>query len=565
MTKNNVLLKKLRESVFSTLPIVAIILIVNFTVKPMPGFDLCAFLVGSVFLIIGMWLYTLGVEKSLSPIGEHIGSRITTSKKLWFLLVMSFVLGFIVTIAEPDLAVLQEQVGIAALKYIIAIGVGVFMLLSVLRILFRVKLKYLLLALYAVAFVFVFVADESVVSLAFDSGGVTTGPITVPFIIALSAGISTVLGGKDGGDSEFGTIGICSLGPILAVVVLGIVMKIDPKPNEITAGFSSYGDVAMSFLRGIPVYFKEVLIALAPIFLVFILFQIFSIKMGKKPLVKILIGMAYAVIGLSFFFVGVNVGFMPTGQYIGKVLAAANKWLIVPVGMVVGLFIVFAEPAVHILARQVAKTTNNVIGQKTMLLTLAVAMAVAVGLAMLRVATGIDIRWFLAVGYGLAIVSMFFVPEIFTGIAFDSGGVASGPMTATFLLPFATGACVSVYGYAAGETFGVVSMVAMTPLIAVQAIGFIYKLKSGKAERKATRAFHELLLREGEIVELEDLYADRDRMVARKWTIEEIDEKIKALREEIARLQGDLEEKKAELGDLLKLRKETLKEGNANG
>lgn len=565
MTKNNVLIKKLKESVLSTLPIVVIVLIVNFVVQPMPGFDLFAFLLGSLFLILGMWLYTLGVEKSLSPIGEHIGARITTSKKLWFLLVMSFILGFIVTIAEPDLAVLQEQAKIPSLKYIIAIGVGVFMLLSVLRILFRVKLKYLLLILYAVAFVFVFFADESIVALAFDSGGVTTGPITVPFIIALNAGISAVLGGKDKSNSEFGTIGICSLGPILAIIVLGIVMKIDPAPSEVSAGFLSYGDVGLSFLKGLPVYLKEVVLALAPIFIVFLLFQIFSLKMGKKPFLKILVGMVYAVVGLALFFVGVNVGFMPTGQYIGKVLAAKNKWLIVPVGMLVGLFIVFAEPAVHILAKQVAKTTNNVIGQKTMLLTLAVSMAIAVGLAMIRVATGIDIRWFLFIGYGLALASMFFVPEIFTGIAFDSGGVASGPMTATFLLPFATGACISVYGYAASETFGVVSMVAMTPLIAVQAIGLVYKLKTGKEVRKATRSFRELLLREGEILELSDLYADRNAGAKLRWSVAELDERIKTLRTEIARLQGNLEEKKAELADLVKLRKERRKEEIVNG
>lgn len=553
---NGIFIKKLRESVFSVLPISLIVVVINFLTTPMSNFNLISFITGSVFLTFGMCFYTLGVDTAMTPIGENIGSKVTKSRKIWYILLMSFILGVIITIAEPDLAVLESQSKVKGLTYIIAIGIGLFMLVAIIRILFRIKLRYLLLVLYGALFTVVLVAyflNDGIIALSFDSGGVTTGPITVPFIIALSSGITGVLGGSGQEDSEFGTIGICSVGPILLVLVVGLLNGTSPiSEGYAQANYTSFSQILAYYFELIPHELLNVLKSLAPIVSFFLIFQFVSLKLNFITLIKIIVGLIYSILGLSLFFTGVNAGFIPTGEYIGKALAISNKWLIIPIGMLVGLFITFAEPAVHVLANQVEDVTEGVISSKSMLFTLALAMALAVGLAMLRVITKINLLWIIVPGYAIALAMTFIVQEIFTGIAFDSGGVASGPMTATFLLPFTAGASYIISGSAGvTQTFGVVALVAMTPLLAIQIIGVIYNIKMSRQKRVASTYFADMLTHEGEIIDLDIL---SDPAKAKSLFKEGIDERIKTLQTEIDVLKQELNNKRAELVRCMKRR-----------
>lgn len=551
---NSIFIKKLKESVVSVLPITAIVVIINFMTRPMDTLNLISFVFGSMLLIFGMCLYTLGVDTAMTPIGMHIGSKVTKTRKIWFILLISFLLGVIITIAEPDLAVLEGQSGINNLTLIIAIGIGVFMLIAILRIIFRLKLKFLFLILYGALFAITFIAlfiNKNSIPISFDSGGVTTGPITVPFIMALSSGITGILGGSGQEDSEFGTIGICSVGPILMVMLISLFNGTIPssEPYDIST-YSSFGQILNHYLSTFPHQIFEVLKSLGPIIIFFIIYQLFSLKLSFKVILKILFGLIYSILGLTLFFIAVNVGFMQTGSYIGNALATVNKWSIVPIGMVIGLFIVFAEPAVHVLSKQVEDVTNGVITKKTMLFTLAVSMSISIGLAMLRVITQINLLWFIVPGYAIAIFLMFVVPEVFTGIAFDSGGVASGPMTATFLLPFTAGASLFLNGQAGVEqTFGVVALVAMTPLLAVQIIGLIYKIKMSSKRRLASGYFADMLAHEGEIIDLNALKTGKNVKTYIKVGLEE---KIKTLKTEINGLKHELALKRAKLSRYMK-------------
>ena len=503
---HNVFFKKIKESVFSVLPITVIILILNFATSPMSAYNTISFVIGAVLLIIGIALYSLGVDTAIEPMGEHIGSKISHSKKPWLILLCVFIIGIIVTIAEPDLSVLASQVSIDTWTLIITIsvGVGLFMLLAVLRMMLKINLNIVLIALYAVLFILVIFSEYNIIPLAFDSGGVTTGPITVPFIMTIGVGISTVLTGSKSQENSFGTIGICSIGPIIAVLILSLINNAESSASiPVLNEYSNIGDVFLTYLKAFPIYLKEVGIALAPICLFFVVLQIFVIKLPLKRLLKLGIGVLYTYFGLSIFLLGVNVGFMATGTYIGGELAKINPYLIIPIGVVVGASIVLAEPAIHVLTKQVETVTGGTITRKTMFIVLIISMSIAVGLSMLRVVTGINILYIIVPGYLIALVLTFFVPKIFTGIAFDSGGVASGPMTATFLLPFSIGACQAIGGNVLSDAFGTVSMVALTPLITLQVLGLIYRIKVDRSKQAVLAQYQELISHEGEIIEFE--------------------------------------------------------------
>ena len=497
---------KLKEAAVAVIPITALVLILNFALGGMPTLNLASFMVGAVFLIIGMALYTLGSNIFMEPAGEHIGAKVTATRKVWFILLVALVVGVVVTVAEPDLTVLATQIGsIPNIVLISAVGagVGVFMVIAVLRVLLKIRLNALLIALYAVVFVLAACVSEGYVPLSFDSGGVTTGPITVPFILALGVGISGAVGGSHSQEDSFGMVGICSIGPILAVLILGLVYKTDAQAevNALTA-FADFGDVMIAYLKAIPVYLEEVGIALAPIFGVFLIFQFTLLRLPAKSVLRMVVGAVYTYIGLTLFLAGVNVGFMPAGSFIGGEVAGVSRWLVIPIGALIGSLIVLAEPAVHVLNRQVEQITGGAISRKNMLVVFVISMAVAVALSMVRVATGLSIWWIIVPVYVISLALSFFVPKIFTAIAFDSGGVASGPMTATFLLPFAMGATAEIGGSIINDAFGTVAFVAMTPLAAIQIMGLVYKVKKTVAARVAAALFRAWLAREGDIVEL---------------------------------------------------------------
>ena len=318
------------------------------------------------------------------------------------------------------------------------------------------------------------------VSVAFDSGGVTTGPITVPFIMALGVGLASIRGDSGAQDDSFGLVALCSIGPVLAVLLLGIFYSGgDAGYTQIAVPeLEDTRQVAAEFVHALPDYIREVVSALLPVIAFCAIFQLIFKRFHKIQLQKIGIGFLYTFVGLALFLTGVNVGFMPAGHYLGQQLALSGKsWILIPLGMLIGYFLVTAEPAVHVLNRQVETITNGGISQRAMMLSLSIGVACSVGLAMLRVLTGISIYCILIPGYLIALTLTFFVPRIFTGIAFDSGGVASGPMTTTFLLPFSMGACEALGGNVLTDAFGIVAMVAMTPLLTIQMLGLLYRFK----------------------------------------------------------------------------------------
>ena len=413
----------------------------------------------------------------MSTMGERVGTAMTQSKKLWVVVALSFLLGFIITISEPDLQVLAQQVpAVPNLTLILAVacGVGLFLVVALLRMLFSIALPPFLVCFYAVIFILAFFVPKEFLSVAFDSGGVTTGPMTVPFIMALGVGISATRSDRHVADDSFGLVALCSIGPILAVMMLGMIYNPDsaaytpPVIPEIVDSKQLWNLFAVE----LPTYMKEIALSLLPIVLFFAVFQALILKLSGRNLTRILIGLVYTYIGLVLFLTGVNVGFMPAGNYLGQVLAGlSHPWVIVPIAMVMGYFIVKAEPAVYVLNKQVEEITDGAISARAMGTALSAGVAISLGIAMIRVLTGISILWILIPGYTIALVISFFVPKIYTAIAFDSGGVASGPMTAAFLLPLAQGACVALGGNIVTDAFGVVAMVAMTPLITIQVMG----------------------------------------------------------------------------------------------
>lgn len=485
--------EKFKETIKAVFPIIAIVLLLCFTIAPISPSIVLMFLIGGVLLIIGMLLFNVGVDISMTPMGERVGTTMTKSKNIFVMVFLSFLLGAMITISEPDLQVLAGQVSsIPNMVLILAVaaGVGCFLVLALLRMLFGIPLSHMLLVFYGIVFLLSYFVPKDFLAVAFDSGGVTTGPMTVPFIMALGVGISAIRSDKRAADDSFGLVALCSIGPILAVLILSMIYH----PNGSSVDASSAAIQIMddtvqmwdAFMIELPEYMKEIAISLLPIIVFFLLFQLVSRDIQKKLLVKILVGLVYTYIGLVLFLTGVNVGFMPAGNYLGQTIASLPyRYVIIPIGMVIGYFIVKAEPAVFVLTKQVEHITSGAISSKAMGMSLSIGVSASIGIAMLRVLTGISIMWFIIPGYAIALLLTFFVPKIFTAIAFDSGGVASGPMTATFLLPFAMGACEVTGGNILTDAFGVVAMVAMTPLITIQILGVVFRVKEYQAHKKA--------------------------------------------------------------------------------
>ena len=491
MPQRTVITEKLRESVASVLPITLIVAALCLFLVPMDSALMLSFLIGSVMIIVGMALFTIGSERSMTQIGTHIGSAMTRSKKLGRILLLSFLLGVIITVAEPDLQVLAKNVpaiDTTALIITVSVGVGLFLLVSMVRILFAIPLKWFLIGFYAVVFALAACSDPSFLSVAFDSGGVTTGPMTVPFIMALGVGVASIRSDENAKSDSFGLVALCSIGPILSVLILGFIYDGGAASSGmLVSQYENTVEIGKEYLTGLPVYLGEVAMALLPIFVFFLLFQWVSLKMKKRPLMRILIGIGMTYVGLVLFLTGVNVGFSSLGYVLGGEMANGwTKYLLIPLAMLMGWFIINAEPAVHILNKQVQELSAGAISEKAMGTCLSIAIAAANGLAMLRVLTGIPILYFMIPGYVIALVLAFFVPPTFTAIAFDSGGVASGPLTATFMLPFAMGASSALGGNVMTDAFGLVAMVAMMPLITVQIMGAVYVVKSRKNASTAT-------------------------------------------------------------------------------
>ena len=449
---------KIIESLTSILPIALIVLVLSVAFVPLEAGTFVLFLVGVFLLIVGLGCFMLGADMSMLVIGEKIGATMTHSRKIWLIALLSFIIGIIVTIAEPDLQILAEQVPAIAEKtplgnYLliltVAVGVGIFLTIGMLRIVFRIPLHYLLILFYAIAFVLSIFVSPDFWAVSFDSGGVTTGPMTVPFIMSLGVGVASIRSGKGSKNDSFGLVALSSVGPIIAVLTLGIIFDIQDIEytlEPLTEVADTRG-VFFEYLHGFGDYAQEVAIALSPI---------------------------------------INVGFMPVGRAVGQGLASLwGGWLLIPVGMIIGYFVVAAEPAVHVLNKQVERMSAGAISSSAMMKGLCAGVCISLGLAMTRILTGINIMWILIPGYAIALILTFFTPPLFTGIAFDSGGVASGAMVSSFVLPMAIGAC-SVLDPAGimTQAFGCVAFVALTPLISIQILGIVYKHRTSRIKRK---------------------------------------------------------------------------------
>ena len=474
--------EKIKESLISVLPVTLIVVLLNFT--PLVNFsskEIIVFIVSALFLILGIGLFNLGADMAMTPMGKYVGSGLTKSKKVFILVFACFLMGLLITVAEPDLTVLAGQVKdvipSTTLIVFVGLGVGLFLVVAVLKIIFKRKLESILmffyLALFALTSILISSGNESLLALSFDSGGVTTGPITVPFIMALGVGIATTIGGRNASENSFGLIALCSIGPILAVIILGIMSK-----GDLNLGIPNYEiaeNIFSETLKTLLSVTKDVTIALGLVVVLFFVINFIFLKLPSKRIKQIIVGILFTYVGLIIFLTSVHMGFMPIGYKLGTELANTSKVLLAVAGFVLGLVVVLAEPAVHVLNKQVEEITDGNVSKKSMLIALSVGVGISICLSMIRIIFDFSILYYLIPGYLLSLGLSFFVPRMYTAIAFDSGGVASGPLTSTFILPLAVGACVALYP--AGDkiltdAFGIVAMVAMTPLITIQLLGF---------------------------------------------------------------------------------------------
>ena len=487
------LISKIKESLISVLPVTLIVVILNFTPFMNLGVrEILIFSISAIFLILGIGFFTLGADVAMTPMGEYVGSGLTKTKKLSLLLIICFALGVLITVAEPDLTVLANQVGSNLIIIFVGLGVGLFLLLAILKIVFKKDLASILIYFYMVLFALALLvlsinADNfELIPLSFDSGGVTTGPITVPFIMALGVGVASTIGGRNSGENSFGLVAMCSVGPILAVLLLSIINGGDisaPSVNDYL--FSD--NILSSMLLTLAKTTKDVSIALGLVVAFFFAINFMFLKLPKQKITQVITGTIFTYFGLIIFLTAVHVGFMPVGFMMGKELASVSKLAVTIVAFVLGLVVVLAEPAVHVLNKQVEEITNGIVSKKAMMIALSIGVGLSICLSVLRIIFSFSILYYLIPGYLISLGLSFFVPKIYTAIAFDSGGVASGPLTSTFILPFAIGICYALGGNILSDAFGIVAMVAMTPLITIQLLGFASISKKRVGEKLAMK------------------------------------------------------------------------------
>ena len=498
---------KIEEALISALPITLLV----YLVALLPGFsfhrwEMISFTVGAILLVLGIGFFNLGADLAMTPMGTHVGAGLSRQKSIGLLLTVCFVLGMLITIAEPDLQVLANQVSSVMngklLIYTVGFGVGAFLIIAILRIIFKCRLSNLLMLFYMLLFALSLLLSVNenldLLPMAFDSGGVTTGPITVPFIMALGVGISHVLGDRRSQENSFGLVALCSIGPILSVLVLGIFASND---LSYTVNYGAVGqDVLGAYLENAGHVAKEIVVALGLIVFFFLFCQVFFLKLQKRQLMKIGVGVVFTYVGLVMFLTGVNVGYMPIGYKMGLQLADLPPALLVGIGLLMGILVVMAEPAIHVLNAQVEDVTGGSVSKRSMMAGLCAGVGVAIALSVVRIVFDFSLVYYIIPGYFISLALSLFVPPVYTAIAFDSGGVASGPMTSGFILPFAIGVCVSLQGENAvlRDGFGVVAMVAMAPLITIQLLGFkaivSNKIKEIRAMKRILQADDEQII-----------------------------------------------------------------------
>jgi len=496
-------LRKLKNSFLAVIPVVAVVFILHFTkASTLSGSEIAVFSISSVLIIIGMCLFNIGAESSMQQMGQLIGSSVTKRRNIVTLIIIFFLFGLFVTLAEPDLSVLAEQalpnIGKRLFLMIsIGIGVGIFLVVGALRILFQRSLKIWLLAFYGLMFALCCLVDYVHIPLSLDSGGVTTGPITVPFILSLGLGIATSRGGNKSDADSFGIVAFSSIGPILVVLILSIFMRDVSTSYDVSTIASSAitNKIARPFINsliGLNGTLFKVTVSTLPIIIYFIIYDLIFLKLSYRKLGGLIIGVLFVYVGLVLFLTAVEAGFLPIGHKLGMNIAQINTGTLVLVGACLGLTAVLAEPAVHVLTNQVESISEGSINRYAVFVALAAGNALAIALAMLRVKLGFSLMYIIVPGYALAFFISFLVPDIYSAISFDAGGVVSGPMNSTFILPFAIGACYAINGPEVASTaimtdaFGTIGIVALMPLLMIQILGLSGTIRLA-SERKIAR------------------------------------------------------------------------------
>ena len=483
----DILLKQFKDVLFSVLPITALVTILNFTIVPIENEMLIRFIIGAFLVILGLGIFLFGAHVGITTIGSLMGETVAKSNKAISVGILGFILGFMITIAEPDLQILAQQVNSASggivpaslILIVVSVGVGIMVGIGLLRILYEVPLNKLLTATYLIILFLGLKTSQEFLAISVDASGATTGAMTTPFILALGYGVSRLKGGKTSDEDSFGMVGEASAGPIFAIMLMSMIWGL----KDIQGGMNEFvinKGIISPYIKIFPRFLKESVITVLPLTTLFLIFDRFKFKLSKKNKNIILKGLLYTYIGLTLFLVGVNAGFMEVGRVIGESIARFHPLLLPVFGFLLGMVVVLAEPAVHVLSNQVEEVTAGHIKKKAILVALSMGIAFAVMISMLRIMIpGLKLWHILLPGFGFAAFLSYKVPPIFVGIAYDSGGVASGPMTATFVLAFAQGAADAIpTANVLIDGFGVIAMVAMTPLIAIQVLGLIFKRKA---------------------------------------------------------------------------------------
>ncbi|NLL00174.1 MAG: DUF1538 domain-containing protein, partial [Clostridiales bacterium] len=482
----SLLFDKTKEVTKTLFPVVALVLIISLTIVDVQNDVILRFLVGSVLLLLGLTIFLWGVDLAMDPIGEHMSKEVAMSKSPIKIAILSCLLGFLITVAEPDLLILGDQVegasggslGSSIIVYMVSLGVGVMVSLGVFRLLRDRPLNKFMAITYGIILVLAFLVSEEFLAIAFDASGATTGALTTPFVLALSLGLSNVKGGKNAEENSFGLVGIMSSGPILAVMLLSIISR--QKNIQGDAGEYIFQEGVLGpILEAIPHLFIESLIALLPITILFFIFNFARFRIKKGEIVGIIKGLTFTLLGLVIFLTAVNSGFMDMGRVLGMEIAKMNKGLLIGIGFVLGLIVVLVEPAVHVLGEQIEEVTGGHIPVNLIRMTLSLGVGTAIALSMVRIVVPeVKLWYFLLPGFAIAILLSFKSNPIFVGIAYDAGGVASGPMTATFVLAFAQGAATSIEtANVLVDGFGVIAMVAMAPVLSIMILGTIFQRK----------------------------------------------------------------------------------------
>ena len=474
----NAFVLKLKESLFSILPITFIVLVLGLTLVPLSGQMILNFCISCILIVVGIALFTMGADTAMLPIGQHMGGFLSKKNKPFLTALFSLILGVVITIAEPDLSVLADQVSSInswVFIFVVSLGVGLFLVLGLLRIIFKWNFSIVISICYALVFLMVIFVQSGVIPLSFDSGSVTTGPISVPFIMAFGIGLASSRG-KNAKEDSFGLISFASAGPILAVMILMSALGVNDASPVVSAD--------TNFFSATLLYLKDVAIIILPIALLFVVFNIFALKLPFKEVLRIMIGLLFTYVGIVVFLVGVSVGFLPVGKLIGSVLATDYAGALAPICAIIGFCMAMVEPAVSVLARQIEEITGGTVKRLSIILCIAIGVGIALLLCAIRVLTHISILWILVPAYIVCIVLSFVAPKLFVGIAYDSGGVATGAIATTFALPMIMGACAAVGGNFILDAFGTLAFCAVAPILVILVFGVIYKFRKKKAEQK---------------------------------------------------------------------------------